>query len=338
MKDEESSTGFVCDNRDCRVSETGNCVEGLAREKCPHFGKEQTTETAPGATEQTVLRPAGRLSSEKASAVLRRTATRVIAIIGPREAGKTSLIASVYDLFQLGPIGDVIFAGSQTMHAFEIACHDARAASGRTAPVTHRTPRGDVQFYHLQVVCGGVKQGIALLLSDRAGEDYSAAGDDTKEATGFVEVVRADTLTVLVDGNRLADPHRRHHAAAEVRMMLAAIGEAGIIPDGQRLAVVLTKNDLLKEADGGEAAVEAAFDRLFAALQSAQGKRFGEVASFRIAASPQMGDVPRGDGVQALLNYWLKPSAPPQPITSRPSMGARSFSWIAHTVGKEVPT
>jgi len=52
----------------------------------------------------------------------------VVAIIGPTDAGKTSLIASLYDLLQEGPVAGIGFARSLTLHAFEQACHDARAA------------------------------------------------------------------------------------------------------------------------------------------------------------------------------------------------------------------
>ena len=152
----------ICANPDCRVVETGRCVEGFELSACSHYGRklEETSETGrgsekkPSAPSYIVLPGADTLPLAEASSLLRRGDARVIAIIGPRDAGKTSLIASLYELFQEGPVSEIGYAQSQTLHAFERACHDARAASRRTTPHTYRTSRGEVQFYHLDLVGG----------------------------------------------------------------------------------------------------------------------------------------------------------------------------------------
>ena len=173
-----------CSNRDCRVSETGKCVEGLPIESCPNYGRVQTAEIEQqaGAASQlaVVLRSAQKLSLIDAEAILRQYSARVIAIVGPYDAGKTSLVAGLYDLFQSGPIQSIKFSGSVTLHALERACHDARAASERTVPDSERTPLGDVQFYHLGMVDGADGTRSALLLGDRAGEEYRSAANDAE--------------------------------------------------------------------------------------------------------------------------------------------------------------
>src|SRR3546814_15282384 len=64
------------------------------------------------------------LSPDGALAVLRRADTRVAAIIGPRDTGKTSLLASLYDLFQTGTAEGFHFAMFYTLADFELAFPD----------------------------------------------------------------------------------------------------------------------------------------------------------------------------------------------------------------------
>src|SRR4051812_46965051 len=127
-----------CANPDCGVAEDGKCVEGFELASCPHYGRaaaERGHQTAdPDELEATVaigLPGADTLNLDGGSRLLRAGETRIIAVIGPSDAGKTSLIASLYDLFQEGPVAGVEFARSRSLHAFERTCHDARAASRR---------------------------------------------------------------------------------------------------------------------------------------------------------------------------------------------------------------
>ena len=138
MVENEHGTKIVCANPDCRIAETGKCVEGFETGVCPHFGHEPIDVQKVGTTSDIVevegirLPGADMLIVSDAGKLLRAREARVVAIIGSNEAGKTSLIASLYDLFQEGKISEVEYARSVTLHAFEHACHDARAASRRT--------------------------------------------------------------------------------------------------------------------------------------------------------------------------------------------------------------
>ena len=151
-----------CANPDCRVGETGRCVEGFELSACPHYGREpeEPSDTKRGSDEKSSesssigLPGADTLTTAEASRLLCRSDARMIAIIGPRDAGKTSLIASLYDLFQEGPVLEIGYAQSRTLQAFERACHDARATSRRNAPHIYRTPLSGVRFYHLDLSGG----------------------------------------------------------------------------------------------------------------------------------------------------------------------------------------
>ena len=208
-----------CGNAECRVAQTGKCVEGLTLDKCPHIlrsvlGTESTVteseEPVATAREDLRLPRAERLDFSSASAILRVAPSRLIAIVGPTSSGKTSLIASLCNLFQKGPVEDLTFARSRTMFAFEQACHHARAMSRRNTPETEHTHRGSgVGFYHLGLVQNG--SFMQLLLSDRPGEDYREVADDPMNASDFIEIKRADSIVLMVNGERLVDMTARHN-------------------------------------------------------------------------------------------------------------------------------
>jgi hypothetical protein len=299
-----------CSNPACRVAETGKCVEGLLLEDCSYYGKESdvlvNAEDSVAAPISTALSlPSGAaLNVASVAAVLGRGASRIIAVVGPRETGKTSLVASLYDLLQMGPIGDISFARSKTLSAFEMACHDARAASRRGIPHMERTRRGEVLFYHLELGGGVAKEGVTLLLGDRSGEEYSDVADDISAAADLVEVKRADAITVLIDGARLLDAGRRHNIRMDITMILQGLIDGGVLCNEQRIALVLTKLDLI-QASQHRTRAEADFQGLHDHLSATLAGRFGRFEMFKIAASPATADMARGTGIAQLIDFWL---------------------------------
>jgi hypothetical protein len=325
---------IICANRDCRIAETGRCVEGLELTACPHYGHEPIDEgepSTPDDAENVVvglrLPGADTLTLDGASRLLRKTGGCVIAVIGPRGVGKTSLIASLYDLFQKGAVAGVEYARSDTLHAFELACHDARAASRRSEPDMERTPLGEVRFYHLDVAGGLADHGLTLLLGDRAGEEYRLAADDVSDAAPFPEVIRADTVTVLVDGQRLADAGARHNLRNEIIMILQALLDGGAFSGRQRLVLVLTKLDAVQASPHQERAL-ADFASLQARVASVFGHAFGGIETCKVAASPKTGAMRHGTGVAEVLEFWAAPAAPP--VAHRPTLppAPRAFSRL----------
>jgi hypothetical protein len=308
---------LTCSNPDCRVAETGRCVEGIELNTCPHYGltSDEYIDEAPEIIEQTSASNSEQLLSGQAwtttevSKILCERESRVIAIIGPSEAGKTSLIASLYDLYQLGPIFETEFAGSRTLHAFEYTCHDARAASRRNISHTARTAYGEVKFYHIDLCLRPSKNILALLLADRAGEEYRSAADDASLALMFPEILRADSLTVLVDGNRLLDAGARHNIRHQIKMILQAFVDTKVVQEDHRLALVLTKIDSVYESQHKERA-ESDFNSLVGSIRQIFGGVFQEIEQFSIAASPKTDIVPRGTGMPELLDFWLRSVRP----------------------------
>lgn len=301
-----------CSNPHCKIAETGKCVEGLEPTACGNFGKplraledESAAEDRPG-REMVALSHADRLGPDEARGLLGEARGCVIAIVGPHDSGKTSLIAGLFDQLQDGPIAGVAFRASKTLHAFEKVCHDARVSSQRGTPHSERTKRGEVRFFHLGLQHG---EPLNLLLGDRAGEEYREAGDDASLAVEFIEAQRADVVTLLVDGKRLADDMSRHNAREETLLILQALNDAAIVPRGTRLAIVLTKNDVVRGSSNADR-VEADLAKLTARITEHFAERFAAVGVFRVAASPTEPGVPRGSGISELLQFWLERTPP----------------------------
>ena len=329
-----------CRNVDCRVSKNGRCVEGFELAVCPHYMRLERVDSEGGSrtghdhsdrsAESIRLAASDALTAGQASALLRAGDARVISIVGPLQSGKTSLIAGVYDLFQEGPVNEMRFSRSRTLHAFERTCHDVRSASRRGAPHMYRTPRGTVRFFDLQVcmACGGVDgDGISLIMGDRSGEEYGEATAHASVFRGFPEITGADSFSVLVDGERLLDTGERHNVSNEAILTLQALRDGDALRTGSRVALVLTKLDIVQGSCLAQRASND-FGRLFSRLCGLYGDVFSTIEPFKVAASPMPNTLKRGTGVPDLLSFWMRPADLPAP-SGRPSPSSgRAFARL----------
>jgi hypothetical protein len=249
-------------------------------------------------------------------------------VLGATAAGKTSLIASLHGLFQDGPVSQFSFAGSRTLFGFEQACHHARAASMRATPHTERTPRGSFGLYHLALCPSRSEDAVELLLTDRAGEEYLAMADDPTNARSFLELPRADTITLLVDGDRLLDSAGRHNHRSELGLMLQAMHDGDALRPGQRLAIVLTKLDKLARSSDRERA-EGDFARVVADARQHFAKSFAAIEEFRVAASPSSDAFARGHGLAAVLDFWMEATVVGLVATDPSPPAARAFGRLS---------
>jgi hypothetical protein len=250
-----------------------------------------------------------------------------VAVLGAREAGKTSLIASLFELLQCGRIGPFGFAGSDTLIAFERACHDARAASQRTSPYFERTKLNDAGLYQVAVCRPGEQSMTDLILADRAGEEYVSVADTPGNARLYGEIRRADSVAVLVDGHRLSDVAARHNLKSELHLMLQALADNEAFSGTQRLSVVLTKLDEILGSPH-RARAEGDFEQFADTLEREFGRRFVEVARFAIAASPASDVVQRGHGVKEVVEFWMLPVPQKRLVAGAPVPAARAFGRL----------
>ncbi len=241
------------------------------------------------------LFPSGEaLSLAAANRLLRERPARLVALVGERGSGKTTLIGALYDRFQRGEYGGFSFAGSRTLIGFDRVWYLARAAAGATADTPRTSLADGLQFYHLRLAHGGERRD--LLLADRAGETYTAARGDQKLAKDLMEVARAECVLLLLDGERVANVLERTQATEAVRQSLRAFLDAGMLGKESVVCVVETKGDLLLGAH------DAYLEEFWGRLVRDFGKRTGRLLRARIAARARKVEIAPALGVDSLLS------------------------------------
>ena len=330
----------VCSNGTCEYESTGKCVEGTALEECSYLRVAQTeqedTEEPSSVLDDIseevdsgdhIIYDAEPLSVEQASSHMKERTTKIITMIGPAEAGKTSIIAEVYDAFQYQAYKQILFAGSKTLVGLEKICHKVRGTSRGGDLYQKRTDlKEHPVFYHLSIKVLHSDQ-RDLLISDRSGETYREILDQPEQARTCVELTRAHIVNLLVDGIRISEDMERASATSEAYQLVQSIIHCGIISMKPRLNVVLTKLDHVDKSKNKDKAREE-FERLFRRVSDVAEGHFKEIRAFHVAARPHSSMYPKGYGVEDLVLDWLNPETMTLPYVVVRGGKNRSFDMI----------
>lgn len=156
----DNTTTLFCKNPACNYSETRQCVEGNDLAECTYLQEAESESSDVDLSDDLAreesplvrLSGGGYLSLAQASALMKQEPGKLVAFLGPVAAGKTSLVAEIYDAFQYAQYQSLEFAGSDTLTSFEQISHSVRAAARTDAPVLDRTEMTDEPLlYHLQI-------------------------------------------------------------------------------------------------------------------------------------------------------------------------------------------
>lgn len=263
--------------------------------------------------------PSTRLFDQSAAdAFLRKAPATIVAIIGERGSGKTTLVSTVYERFLREPFAGYLFALSRTLTGFEQRLFTSRLASGRTKPATPRTSAQDpLNFFHLAVARDNDPSAhINLLLSERAGELYRLVRDNPAKAHELPEITKADHIVVVIDGRRLIDLTFAAEAAAETRGLIRALADSGAVPSTTYVQVVTTKMDLLNGR--GKANARSALKELQEALTKSFSARFAGFQHFEVTARDPKAKIVLGSGTERLLDLWT--AERPKRIPTKPKV------------------
>jgi hypothetical protein len=333
----------ACRLETCPFSRTSKCLEGFAPpDGCPNYVPTPQPEAdaaggeeSPKPRREVVRLPIGTvLTAEDSYEITRGAFARIIVCAGEQRSGKTTLLASIYDAFQHGPVGPLEFAGCDTLHGFERRCHLSRFASGLERPDTERTKPGEgFHFLHLRVWDSRDAKTVDLLLGDMSGELYKGMRDSTEECEKHAFVGRAHDFIVLLDGRKVLEGAHAEvyaHASGLVRALL----DAEVLGAHSRVTLLSTKVDLL--AADEHAAARERLTTIEEQFRSTFGPRVREVLCTRGAARPDVGDP---IGIYELLDAWVK-SAPivlPPPAAHVELVSARPFDAFAAVRRHESP-
>jgi len=171
---------------------------------------------------------------------------RIVGVVGPRDAGKTTCLAVFYTLLlRSGRIGERPMSGSYTLTGWEGIARYTRWAPGRppTFP-PHTTSYATRQpgLLHVAVRDHGHQRDV--FLTDAPGEWFTdwARNEGSSAAEGARWIARhSDAFLLFVDTERLADPARRGEARNHFQLLLERLAQ---IADGRPLLLVRSKCDI----------------------------------------------------------------------------------------------
>jgi double-GTPase-like protein len=292
----------ACGVPGCAAGTGGHCLEGYAIADCPHAGAE------PGPWLD--LPEGADLDSGGAERVARAVTTRVILLAGAADTGKTTLLASVYECFQRGPVAGYAFAGCETVLGYERRCYLGRIESGRPGPDTARSSLpAEPRWLHLSVRDRAAAEPLrSLLFSEIGGDFVRLAKDSTDECRRLALARRADHFAILVDGASLIQRQQRLAATNDAGLLLRGCLDAEVLGRFSFVDVLFTKWDLVvrsHERAEIEQFLEAFTTRTRQLCQPRLGRlRFVQVAARPVAGSP----LAFGHGLAELLGSWTADS------------------------------
>jgi hypothetical protein len=306
---------LICQQPGCTLSSDGTCLEGLDDpHQCPHVtavsavGQENAEAEAGGAsvddTSDWQSIPGGyELTVEEANEITCHHDASVVAIAGEPDAGKTTLMATLFELLGTGSVPGYKLAGSETILAFERACFPSRIVSGNRKPDTVRTKHMRPRFYHLCIrAVDGSSERRHLLLADISGEAYQRASDNHAEARKLHFLRRANLFVLIIDGDKLRVKRERQDVVQRALLILRALLLAEVLLPTARIQVVVSKLDRLDRSDANSSAFLAYIRDEF---RSQFSTTLRQLEIFEIAARPATADYDFGFGVIPLMLPWI---------------------------------
>lgn len=307
MTDFQNAT---CKVEGCGGPREGICLNNLKFDECPDVVTQaedegvcepEVPDDSQGSDRTIVTTSLGdSLDAQACDHLLRATGAAMIGIIAGPEAGKTTLIATIYERIQRAKSSVFGFAGSETIRGYEERCHLARLASGGTAPDTERTKTwAKLSFTHLGVVNDGLRQ--HLIFSDRSGEHFDNVLDSPNDIVSFQELSRANHIWLVVDLGRLSQGG--HALKSGLRKLVMALQQAKLL-DRKQVGVIGTKADLFAD-DAALASINGQLDEVIADLK----KRVPAEISFEkhlVGCRSPRGSSEYGSGIDELLQSLVE--------------------------------
>lgn len=285
-------------------------------EECPHWRRrEEGTESIDTAQVQDFVRWSGSgMGHRDIGVATARGPADLVGIVGPHDAGKTTLLTSLWlHLLRGHNPKEHLFAGSLTLGGWEERAYFLRWPPGgsETAfpPHTSSGIGREASLLHLALRRGGGTREV--FVTDAPGEWFTkwATNAGSKEAEGAHWIaLRASGFLLVLDSAALAGRSERVSLGRSRDQSLSLISRLGEIHNCRPVAVVWSKADLLGNiSDAVRGRIDHAVSRTFGGPTNEF--KVSVVGSARADAPP--------DVLAWVLSAAAGPTAVPSPMLPR---------------------
>jgi len=204
---------------------------------------------------EAVQLPGGQpLSAEELNPIFAAERSNLCVLAGDVGSGKTALLTYIYHAVLTGKyLEKYLFAGSQTLPAFEERAYTTRVDSMRTQPDVGRTPKGSIdKFLHLRFQRRDSSKIINLLTTDFSGEDFKEIHADIHAAQErFPVACAAAHFLYILNGELLIRKRDRDGELLRMEHLLRTFSDGGLLKHNSRILIVISKYDLIAKMDEG---------------------------------------------------------------------------------------
>jgi len=316
----------LCLRQECQVAKTGSCdLKHDPVELCPNYGKTAPTPADEQAPPRRTAPAAVKIASgetmewEELENFSQSHRIRTVSLIGEPRSGKTTLIAAIYASLCKGEVGDLVFVGSRTLVGFAKRHHLALRNSERNSPKTPRTSSGDpTAFFHLALRPGGGGPISQLVVSDRSGEAYEAARQDTSLVQELTELRLADRACFVLNAAKLTNPNRHAAYSRQFKQMIYALRDNHAFREDVAIEVLATKIDTTKKPERA-AECAAILDEYETQVVEEFRKAGIDLSFHRVCALPKSHMETGYLGLADTVARWTTPR--PLPDVAQPAVG-----------------
>lgn len=253
-------------------------LKDMVKANASHSDKEQLSQEL-GNTERAFVGEA--FSDEnKVNELPTDTKPEVIVLVGFPGVGKTSFVASFYQiLLQEGKIGDCECFDSDTFIGFERRAFTRRLSAEYTNNDTKRTIRGEGYILSLHFMTPNKKSKL-VVISDRSGEDYTEYANKRDVVSNDLLLQYADRVIFFVDSTELIGTTWLV-AKQRITNLLRNLSENKVFRLQLKINVLFNKIDLINDRDTFEDK-KAKCINVFNKEIGIEGIEFHEITSNRI--------------------------------------------------------
>lgn len=247
------------------------------------------------------------LNCGQVDCIAAREGIRMVMLVGSVASGKTTIEASIYQMFLDKPVGTYYFAGSESLQGFEERAYLTRIRSKRPEASTPHTNVGETEsFLHLRLWDKEEDKIHNFIMADLSGEafdTYVTCIDKVREVYPFM--VRVDFLVGVLDGEKMCDKRRRNSTVSRTVEMIRTFYDADLISENCILQIIFSKFDKLMELEE--------YDKILSKAKQQIESRLGDyckaIEFYQVAAMPEeTRKCPIGYGLEDLLERWGKKS------------------------------